>query len=281
MTYEKLKTIFETRETIAVEFKRCGGEVESDVYESVCSFLNRFGGDIFLGVLNDGTVRGVPPKAAPDLVKHFIKTISNPDYISPTVYLAPEIIEYTAMFVIERDKMTVSNANRAEKSGEIEPDDFQPNPKNPIIASFFRNIGFADQLGSGVRNLYKYVRRYSGQDPQLIDGDIFKIIVPLDDEYSFDAQTGDTQNKPHLNRGEFGTNFGIKFGLNETQQKVIALMADNPISTASEIADKLGITKRQVEIIIGKLKSLQIIKREGAKKNGYWVVTENPNDKPL
>ena len=25
-------------------------------------------------------------------------------------------------------------------------------PKNPIIAAFFKNIGYADQLGSGVRN---------------------------------------------------------------------------------------------------------------------------------
>ena len=42
-----------------VEFKRCGNEVEHDVFESVCSFANRFGGDIYLGVLNDGTVTGV------------------------------------------------------------------------------------------------------------------------------------------------------------------------------------------------------------------------------
>lgn len=27
---------------------------------------------------------------------------------------------------------------------------------NPIIVAFFRNIGYADQLGAGVRNLFKY-----------------------------------------------------------------------------------------------------------------------------
>jgi len=31
---------------------------------------------------------------------------------------------------------------------------------------------------------------YSGQDPQILEGDIFKIIVPLDDSYSFDARIG-------------------------------------------------------------------------------------------
>lgn len=43
----------------------------------VCSFLNRFGGDIFLGILDDGTVSGIPEKAAPDMVKNFISCDSN------------------------------------------------------------------------------------------------------------------------------------------------------------------------------------------------------------
>jgi len=51
--------------------------------------------------------------------------------------------------------------------------------KNPIIARFFMNIGRADQLGSGIRNLYKYTKLYSGGEPELIEGDIFKTIIPL------------------------------------------------------------------------------------------------------
>ena len=44
MDARTIKTILEIGETIAVEFKRCGNKIENDVYESVCSFLNRFGG---------------------------------------------------------------------------------------------------------------------------------------------------------------------------------------------------------------------------------------------
>lgn len=94
MDLNKLQSIFTIGETVAVEFKRCGNGIESDTYETVCSFLNRFGGDIFLGVLDDGTVAGVPEKAAPDIVRNFIKTVSNPAVFSPTVYLVPEIIKY-------------------------------------------------------------------------------------------------------------------------------------------------------------------------------------------
>ncbi len=53
------------------------------------------------------------------------------------------------------------------------------NPKNPKIAKFFKEIGWVDELGSGVRNIYRYNRIYSGADPEFIEGDVFKTIIPL------------------------------------------------------------------------------------------------------
>lgn len=93
MDLKEFQSILTIGETVAVEFKRCGNGIESDTYETVCSFLNRFGGDIFMGILDDGTVVGVPEKAAPDMVKNFITVISNPALFSPTIYLAPEVIK--------------------------------------------------------------------------------------------------------------------------------------------------------------------------------------------
>ena len=43
----------------------------------------------------------------------------------------------------------------------------------------FREIGLADELGSGMRNTYKYTRMYSGSEPQFIEGDVFCITIPL------------------------------------------------------------------------------------------------------
>lgn len=45
-----------------------------------------------MGVLDNGTVLGVPEKAAPGMVGNIISTVSNPAVFSPTVYVAPEII---------------------------------------------------------------------------------------------------------------------------------------------------------------------------------------------
>lgn len=68
----------------------------------------------------------------------------------------------------------------------------EPNPKNPIIASFFRNIGWSDRLGSGVRNIFKYSKYYSGEEPEFVEGDVFRIIVPLNEDYSYDnVKNGD------------------------------------------------------------------------------------------
>ena len=59
---------------------------------------------------------------------------------------------------------------------------------------FFRNIGYAEQLGSGVRKLFKYSKYYSGKDPQFIEDDVFRLIVPLDDDYSFDYRVENGDN---------------------------------------------------------------------------------------
>ncbi len=45
----------------------------------------------------------------------------------------------------------------------------------------FREIGLADELGSGMRNTYKFTKLYSGGVPQFLEGDIFKTIIPLND----------------------------------------------------------------------------------------------------
>jgi predicted HTH transcriptional regulator len=49
----------------------------------------------------------------------------------------------------------------------------------PVIAKFFRQIGRADELGSGMRNMMKFSRAYGGADPELIEGDVFRIVIKV------------------------------------------------------------------------------------------------------
>ncbi len=86
---------------------------------------------------------------------------------------------FPAKLIIEKDRIYTENWNRTQRIGKLELEDFTPYPKNPILAKFFMNIGYADGLGSGVRNLYKYTKIYSGGEPDLEEGDVFRLTVPL------------------------------------------------------------------------------------------------------
>ncbi|MCL1790774.1 MAG: putative DNA binding domain-containing protein [Peptococcaceae bacterium] len=464
----------ERGENIVIEFKESKGGICPDTYDTVCSFLNRFGGDLYLGVHDNGEVCGIPPKAVTGMIKNFISTIGNPENISPTVYLDPvemvvggkhiihihipqssevhshkktvydrvgdsdvkvtatgqiaqmyirkqkiftekkvypyvkdedlrldmlpkirqmalirskdhpwmklsdsellqsagligvdaetektgynlaavlllgrdhvikdicptyrtdallrkvnldryddrliietnlidsyellmgfakkhlwdkfhlegdtrmslrdtiarEVISNTlihreftaahyARFVIEKDKMYTENANRAVHGLAITPQNLEPNPKNPKIASFFRNINYADELGSGVKNLFAYSRLYSGADPELLDGDVFRTTVPLDDSYSFDAETRKAQNKAQTKPEK-------KKALIQTL--ILERLRKNPNMTQKDIVTASGYSRSAVQEAFAALQKSGLLRREGSKMNGFWVVKES------
>lgn len=90
--------------------------------------------------------------------------------------------------IIEKDKVLFENANKPHGYGEIDPNNFVPFPKNPTIAKIFREIGFADELGSGVKNLFKYTKKYGGANPRLLEKDIFQISIAVFIDVSKDAK---------------------------------------------------------------------------------------------
>lgn len=481
MDLKTLASVLAIGENVAVEFKRCGNGIESDTYETVCSFLNRFGGDLFMGVLDDGTVMGLPEKAASDMVKNFIRVISNPALFSPTIYLTPEILKdtedriiihvhvppsaevhsykkiiydrvddadvkvtataqiaqmyirkqniftekriypyasqddlrldllprirqmavnnaggrhpwqdmsdsellmsaglygtdistgqkgynlaaimllgkdeiifnacptyvtdalvrkvntdryddreiiqtnliesygrlmefagkhlpdkffleninrvslrnilareiisntlmhreftssYVAKFVIEKDRMYIENANRATNDGFITPENLEPNPKNPIIASFFRNIGFADTLGSGTRKLFKYSRYYSGKDPEFREGDIFRIVVPLNDSYSYDFELGNGDKDEHIGtNGTVDTISGTGLGNASDEERLLQILAKNPKITQKQLQEQLNLSIRTVKRLMAGLRDKGKIIRIGNNRSGEW-----------
>ena len=43
-----------------------------------------------------------------------------------------------------------------------------------------------------MRNIFKYSKYYSGEEPEFVEGDVFRIIVPLNEDYSYDnVKNGD------------------------------------------------------------------------------------------
>lgn len=87
--------------------------------------------------------------------------------------------QYPARMLIEKDRVILENGNRPHGFGLIDPMHCMPFPKNPNLARFFKEIGLAEELGSGIRNCVKLLKVYSGNEPEFIEGDIFKTIIPL------------------------------------------------------------------------------------------------------
>ena len=85
---------------------------------------------------------------------------------------------FPAKIIIDAEGIRTENASRASFEGPLEPDAFSPLPKNPLIASFFSHIGLAEELGSGTRELFKNSRLYTGRDPELEEGLVFRAFVP-------------------------------------------------------------------------------------------------------
>ncbi len=82
--------------------------------------------------------------------------------------------------IIYKDRVEATNPNRVFFRGPLDLNNFSPLPKNPNIRRFFRELGWSDEAGSGVRNVTKYLKIYAnGAKPEFIEDHVFKTIIPL------------------------------------------------------------------------------------------------------
>ncbi len=101
MTIEEFKKLIDTGEKIDIELKKSQDELNKDLYETVCSFNNRDGGHIFLGIVDKTKeICGVNPKKIDKMKKDFTTAINNPNKINPPMYLAPEDYEIDGKKII-------------------------------------------------------------------------------------------------------------------------------------------------------------------------------------
>lgn len=84
-----------------------------------------------------------------------------------------------ARLIITKESIITENANRPRNIGFIDLNNYSPYPKNPKIANFFKEIGLAEELGSGIKTITKYNKIYSGGIPSFKDDEIFTVTVPL------------------------------------------------------------------------------------------------------
>lgn len=87
------------------------------------------------------------------------------------------------------------------------------------------------------------------------------------------AHQGETHPSEEYEFGaRFGKEFGVKFGVNE--KRVLLLLDSNPSSSAGDIAEQTGLSKRGIEKQLKKFRELGIIARTGSNKNGLWIINK-------
>ena len=161
---------------------------------------------------------------------------------------------FPAKLIIEKDRVLTENWNRPHGGGLIDPANFSPYPKNPIVAKFFKEIGRVDELGSGVRNTFKYCGIYTpGTKPEFIEDDVFRTIIPL--------------------KGKDGTTqITTQMTTQIISEKILELLRQHPVMSRKKLAETLGnITEDGVKYHLDKLKKEGKIERVGGTR-GKWKV---------
>ena len=225
-----------------------------DAYDQLIEFINKHTLDRFF--LIDEQRVSVRSRIARELVSNILV---HREYTSA----------YPAKIIIENDRIVTENWCLPKSPGRIDPNSFTPYPKNPLLANFFINIGRADVLGSGVRNLYKYTKMYSGCEPELIEGDVFRTIVPLafpenrsgykvsDNEYMSDKTSDKTSDK-------------------KSREAILAYLRGSNEVTAAEAAIVLNRSAQTARRLLSRLAAEGVIISSGANRNRKYK-TKNMN----
>lgn len=204
-----------------------------DAYTALMGFCERHLLDPF--ALEDGARLSVRGIVCRELVSNLL---IHREFTSP----------YPAKLTIDREGLHTENASRAFFEGSITLKDFSPMPKNPSIANVFTQIGLAEELGSGTRNLFRYSRLFMGADPSLVDGNTFRAMIP--DAFGL-LTGGDAPARK-------------KQGVDEA---ILQLASSADGFTLAEAAEAAGVSKRSASSHISALIEAGLLLGEGSTRD--------------
>ncbi len=217
---------------------------------------------------------------------------------------------YPARLIIYADHVLTENANRTFQSGPLDPDRFVPYPKNPAIANVFREIGFVDRLGSGVRRVSQYQPDYTpGQLAEFIEGDTFRAIIPIPVFRDFAAERNQLMKKTDsqpvvvnpvsdvvvnwlndilndavnranvpvnvlVNESDVPVNVPVNGPMYQRLQIILKAIALGQPFRASHWAIQLSVTEKTIKRDLEWLRKANFIAFQGAPKTGRYVLTD-------
>lgn len=136
--------------------------------------------------------RNMPDKFRLDLrIMIFREVISN------TLLHREYISSYTNKFLIFRDRVMTENWTKPFQTGDIDINDWHTRTKNPLITKVFREMKWAEELGSGQKNIRKYAPLYfENSEIEIHSGEEFVFSITYRDPKEFEF----TENIPTSHR---------------------------------------------------------------------------------
>ena len=156
------------------------------------------------------------------------------------------------------------------------PDSFVPFPKNPLIARFFIQLGRVDELGSGILNVYHYLKEYSpGKKPQFIEDKLFKTIIPIGGlaipvNTVFRASSGEAVNE--------AVNEALNLPMLDRLSTELRLIYQHRGLNLKTIMETLNIKRATSQRDIRLLRDAGLIVFQGPDKTGKYVLTQKGMD---
>ena len=94
MIEKKLHKIILQGEGLTVEFKKARSKLPTNLFETVCAFLNKSGGEIILGVDDNKNIDGINKNTVEQLAKEIANLSNNPQKLFPSFLLEPHVVDY-------------------------------------------------------------------------------------------------------------------------------------------------------------------------------------------
>ena len=152
--------------------------------------------------------------------------------------------------------------------------------RNKGIANIVSQMGLVEAWGSGIKRILNEAEEYGLPKPRFQEFDnmfrveLFRNPYPMtDDKEKHRRNIGEASEKHRRNIGE-ASEKQRKADLNDTQQKIVKLLSENPQLSAVKLAEKIGVASRNIENNIKMLKEYGILIRHGSPKNGYWEIVD-------
>ena len=148
--------------------------------------------------------------------------------------------------------------------------------RNPVIADIFNRLRYMDRRGSGFKKIVEDYQMYAnvsnGAKP-VFKSELSSFFITL-------------PNLQYVVKGQDGTKDVTKDVIKDVtkdvtkeQADILDVMRDNPNVTTAEMSQRIGLTQRHILRLIKELTDKEVIRRDGGRRYGKWMILKEYRDK--